>query len=142
MFEMTQPIIFYAEDEENDLFLVKRSLARWAPQFQLVSAPDGLQAIQWLQKRLEGKEDKEGPLALVLLDLNLPRKNGFEVLEWIRRQPVYTKLPVVIYTSSDLQQDRERAQQLGATRFEVKSGVLNEYERLAKTLTELGGNSV
>lgn len=132
------PIILYVEDEENDQFLVRRCLAKWAPQFQLVATPDGLQAIEWLRQQSNGQSPQGSHLALVLLDLNLPKKNGFEVLEWIRQQPHFRDLPVVIYTSSDLQKDRERAQALGATRFEVKSGVIEDYQRLAVTLSALG----
>jgi CheY-like chemotaxis protein len=126
-------IMLYVEDEENDVFLVSRAFSKWAPEVQLVSASDGLQAIRWLENRAEG-----GHPSLVLLDLNLPKKNGFEVLQWIRQQPYYKRLPVVIYTSSDLQQDRDRAQELGATRFEVKSGIIADYQRLVQILVDLG----
>lgn len=58
--------------------------------------------------------------SLVLLDLKMPRMNGFEVLEWKRNQPELDALPVVIWSSSDLAADRERAHRLGATSYFVK----------------------
>jgi CheY-like chemotaxis protein len=130
--------MLYVEDEENDVFLVSRAFTKWAPHVQLVSASDGLQAIRWLEKRCAPDGPERGPLSLVLLDLNLPKKNGFEVLQWVRQQPAYQQLPVVVYTSSDLQRDRDRADELGATRFEVKSGNIADYQRLIQTLLEIG----
>jgi two-component system, chemotaxis family, response regulator Rcp1 len=129
--------ILYVEDEENDVFLLSRAFSKWAPELELASAPDGLQAIRWLEKRVEPGSPEPEHLSLVLLDLNLPKKNGFEVLQWIRQQPHFQHLPVVIYTSSDLQRDRDRAQELGATRFEVKSGTIADHQRLIQTLLEL-----
>ncbi|MDB6030201.1 MAG: response regulator [Verrucomicrobiales bacterium] len=133
--------ILYVEDEENDVFLVSRAFSKWAPELRLISAPDGLQAIRWLEKLSEPGSPERDFLSLVLLDLNLPKKNGFEVLQWIRQQPRYQHLPVVIYTSSDLQRDRDRARELGATRFEVKSGTIADHERLVQTLVELGSKN-
>jgi CheY-like chemotaxis protein len=54
---------------------------------------------------------------LILLDLNLPRRSGKKVLQWIREQPQFANLPVVVYTSSDKPADKEQALQLGANEY-------------------------
>ena len=64
-------------------------------------AVDGAQAIAYLAGNGPFADRNQHPLpALVLLDLNLPKKSGFDVLSWIRQQPQFSSLPVVIYTSS------------------------------------------
>jgi len=57
---------------------------------------------------------------LLLLDLKMPKKNGFEVLEWIRQQPGLRRLRVVVLTTSDAPEDIDRAYELGANAFMVK----------------------
>jgi CheY-like chemotaxis protein len=127
-------IVLYVEDEENDRFLLDFTFKRSSPGIVLITAKDGEEAIQWLSARAASAASQQAELACVLLDLNLPRKNGFEVLEWLRQQPAYQTLPVIVLTSSDHPKDRERAMQLGANRFEVKTGHYRDYERLARSL--------
>ena len=133
-------LVLYVEDEENDRFLVDFAFKRTSPGLILVTAKDGEDAIQWLSAHATADHASvEGQLACVLLDLNLPRKNGFEVLGWLRQQPAYKSLPVIVLTSSDHPKDRERALQLGANRFEVKTGHYSDYEQLAKSLGTVNG---
>jgi CheY-like chemotaxis protein len=129
-------IVLYIEDEENDRFLLNFAFKRASPAVQLITAKDGEEAVQWLRAHASAAANGQPQLACVLLDLNLPRKNGFEVLAWLRQQPAYQVVPVIVLTSSDHPNDRERAMQLGATRFEVKTGHYTDYERLAKSLEE------
>jgi CheY-like chemotaxis protein len=78
----------------------------------LEAVPDGERAIDYLTKN---------PCPdLLLLDLKMPKVNGFEVLQWIRDKPSLKGLPVVVISSSDLPVDKERAADLGATAFFVK----------------------
>ena len=82
---------------------------------------DGQEAIDYLlgQGQFANRSTYPGP-SLLLLDLKMPRKNGFEVLEWIRQQPGLRALRVVVLTSSDHIPDVNRAYQLGANSFLVK----------------------
>ncbi len=130
-------LVLYAEDEENDRVLVEYALKRAAPQVTLITASDGVEAIRWLGNR-RGVEQSP---SCVLLDLNLPRKNGFEVLSWIREQPEYKTLRVIVLTSSDLQQDRDRALNLGADAYEVKTGELRKYVEFLSGLFGPGGKA-
>jgi CheY-like chemotaxis protein len=124
------PLLLYVEDEENDRVLVQYALKRSVPHVTLITAPDGVEAIRWLS----GRAGTNRHLSCVLLDLNLPRKNGFEVLAWIRQQPEYKDLRVVVLTSSDLTKDRERVMELGADGYHVKTGELKNYGDLLRTL--------
>jgi CheY-like chemotaxis protein len=82
---------------------------------------DGEEAIAYLIGEGKYANRDEFPLpVLVLLDLKLPRRDGFEVLSWIRRQPGLRSLPVVVLTSSNEMRDVNRAYQLGANSFFVK----------------------
>jgi len=73
--------------------------------------------------------------ALVLLDLNMPGMNGFEVLAWIREQPALKQLPVHILSASSRVNDRERALQLGADSYLVKPTNLDGLMRLAHAIS-------
>jgi CheY-like chemotaxis protein len=73
---------------------------------------------------------------LVILDLNLPRENGFAVLEWLRQQQQFASLPVVVYTSSVDAGDCAKAYRLGANDYVVKLSNLQGIANLARQLNE------
>src|SRR5688572_1773355 len=90
---------------------------------------NGEQAIAYLSGRGHFANRAEYPLPdLLLLDLKMPRKNGFEVLEWIRRQPALSRLRTVVLTTSDLVYEIDGAYQLGAASFLTKPLVFNEFK--------------
>ena len=98
---------------------------------------DGAEAIDYLAGNGPFADRTQHPLpALVLLDLNLPKKSGFEVLSWVRQQPQFSSLPVVIYTSSVGLIDKDTAQLLGATDYFVKRSGVNQIAELARSLAE------
>jgi CheY-like chemotaxis protein len=113
--------ILYVEDEESDAFLLQHSFHQigLTDPFQLVT--DGDQAIQYLSGEGLYADRQRFPMpCLILLDLNLPCKNGFEVLEWRRHHPVAGLIPVIIFTSSTNPEDIRRAYTLGAAAYIVK----------------------
>src|SRR5262249_21297458 len=82
---------------------------------------DGAGAIDYLAGKGEFADRTKYPLpCLLLLDLKMPYKDGFEVLQWVRRNDALKSLKVVIVTSSNLERDRARARALGVTDFIVK----------------------
>jgi len=128
-------IILYAEDEENDVFLLEHAFEMAGSPHTLRSVPDGEQAIQYLAGKAPFGDRAQHPLpTLVLLDINMPRKSGLEVLEWIRRQPHLGSLPVVILTSSSRQEDMDKARQLGADDYLLKPADTSELVKLVKSL--------
>src|SRR4029079_15903319 len=82
---------------------------------------NGEEAIAYLRGEGTYGDRKQFPFPTVmLLDLNMPKKNGFEVIAWVRAQPVLKRLPIVILTASMRSEDVEQAFDLGATSFLVK----------------------
>jgi CheY-like chemotaxis protein len=118
---MTQATILLAEDEANDVFFMRRAFekARLLNPLQVVS--DGEQVMDYLKGEGKYADRKAYPVPfLILLDLRMPRKSGFDVLEWLRQQPGLKRIAVVVLTSSNDGPDINRAYDLGANSYLVK----------------------
>lgn len=114
-------VILLVEDREDDVLLIRKAFARAGLRNPLYVVNDGEQAIAYLMGEAPFTNRSEYPLPdLILLDLKMPRLDGFETLNWIRRQPGIRGLPVVVLTSSEEIRDVNRAYQLGANSFLVK----------------------
>jgi CheY-like chemotaxis protein len=117
---MISPIL-YAEDDENDVFLMERAFDKARVLNPLQTVIDGAAAIRYLSGVGEYGDRERYPMpCLVLLDLNLPRRSGLEVLKWIREQDAFHALPVVLLTSSSQARDIGSAYSLGANGYLVK----------------------
>ena len=142
---MTQATVLYVEDEEADVFFVKRAFDHLHVSNCIRVVRNGRDAEDYLAGTGRFSDRQRYPLpALVLLDLKLPGIQGLEVLEWMRQQPQFQSLPVVIFSSSNLEADRDSAIQLGANDYIVKptdmskvsdllSSVLNRFLKLDTT---------
>lgn len=109
--------VLLVEDNPDDEELIVRSLKRANFSNPIVIARDGAEAL----KLLFGEErNKNEEPALIILDINMPKVNGFEVLEDIRKNPKTAHVPVVIMTSSDMQGDVARGYALGANSYVQK----------------------
>lgn len=129
--------ILYVEDEETDILLVHYAfkMARISHPLQVVK--DGEAAVAYLSGQGQFADRAPHPLpGLVLLDLNLPRLHGLKVLQWIREQPHFATLPVVIYSSSDNPQEQQRAKQLGANDYIVKASIIGDIAATLQKLTQ------
>ncbi|MBI1209402.1 MAG: response regulator [Azospirillum sp.] len=128
--------ILLVEDNQQDELLILRSLrkARLANQLDVVR--DGQQALDYLFREGEfaGRTGPQLP-TVVLLDINLPRVDGLEVLERLRNHPQTRLLPVVILTSSDEERDRLHSYQKGANSF-VRKPI--DFAEFAETVAGLG----
>ncbi len=132
-----QPAILYVEDEPSDVLLLHVAFSRARLPNPVHIAVDGAEAIDYLAGNGPFADRSQHPLpALVLLDLNLPKKSGFDVLSWIRQQPQFSSLPVVIYTSSVGLIDKDTARLLGATDYFVKRSGVSHIAELARSLAE------
>lgn len=119
--------ILYVEDEETDVLLLQHVFSRAGITNLLKTVKDGKAAKDYLSGDTPFADRRAYPLpGLVLLDLNLPYWSGFEVLEWIRKQPHLRRLPVVVFTSSIRPDDVARAYDAGANGYLVKSSSLVE----------------
>jgi len=129
--------LLYVEDEENDIILLQLALEEARIGNPLKTVTHGQEAVAYLVGDGRYSDRAEYPLpSLVLLDLNLPLLSGMDVLKWIRDQPQFAALPVVIYTSSNHPTDLDMANQLGATDFVLKPCFVPEIATTVRTLIE------
>ena len=129
------PIVLLVDDSVNDALLMRAVFERAGFVQPLRFADDGDDAIAYLQGDGRYRDRTLFPLpTAVLLDLNMPRKNGFEVLTWIRLQPSLKRLRVYIMSASSRAEDIQRAYDLGANSYLVKPGNLDGLMHLAKCL--------
>ena len=125
------------EDTPDDVVLVRRAFEKAHITNPLHVVSSGEDAILYLRGEGPYANRDEFPLpALVLLDLKLPLKDGFEVLSWIREQPTMRALRVVVLTSSERFEDLDRACRLGANSILVKP---LEFSRLVEVMQALKG---
>jgi DNA-binding response OmpR family regulator len=131
----TFPAVLHVEDDINDRLLVQAACKRAGLLWNSRTAADGEAAIAYLSGDGLFADRSHYPLPdLILLDLKLPRKSGFEVLEWIRGQQIFVGLPVIILTSSAQEKDIARAQNLGASDYYVKPVSIRELGILMKEI--------
>ncbi|UBV44887.1 response regulator (plasmid) [Deinococcus taeanensis] len=129
---MTRPPIqlMLVEDNLADVFLLESALDLTGLPVQLTVARDGQDALDQLRDR-----HAAGCLPpLVLLDLNMPRVNGFEALEMIRADPDLAPLVVVVFTTSNAEMDIRRAYALQANSYVSKPDTLDAFLALIKSL--------
>ena len=125
------PRIVIMEDNPADVLLIREALREQGLPANLVIVHDGEAAIEWASRSHEPAAD------LILLDLNLPRHNGQEVLTHIRSQPSLSRVPVAVFSSSDSQRDRDEARRLGADRVLVKPCSLDEFLAIGEDIKDM-----
>ena len=127
--------ILLAEDSADDQTLILRSLKKHNIANPILIANDGVEALDYLFGT--GARAEEEPLWpwVVLLDMKMPRLGGLDVLERIRKQPATKRIPVVILTSSDEEQDKLNSYSLGANSYVRKPVDFNEF---AEAIGKLG----
>ncbi len=115
------PLILVAEDEDNDFFLLNWAFGKQPEAAVLARASDGVQAMDYLSGIDEFADRTRFPLPdLVLLDLKMPRRDGFEVLQSIRSNPLTKALITIVLSSSREERDVKRAYRLGANSYVAK----------------------
>lgn len=130
-------VILLIEDREDDVLLIQRAFQQAFVAHPLLVVRSGEEAIAYLAGEGQYADRTTYPIpTLVLLDLKMPRIDGFEVLEWIRKHPWLNKLRVIVLTSSHDLRDVNRAYQMGANSFLIKSIDFEDVVRLGKVLTE------
>jgi CheY-like chemotaxis protein len=134
--------VLLVEDDLNDIFLVKRAfkIAQIPTPLQVVT--DGLEAIAYLKGESKYADRKSHPLPhLIVMDISMPRKSGFEVLEWVKQNPnrPLRRIPIVIVSSSDNPNDVNRAYELGANAYLVKPVNFRAVEHLFSSITHYWG---
>jgi chemotaxis family two-component system response regulator Rcp1 len=125
--------ILLAEDNPGDVRLFREALNSRSLQFELLIAEDGQKAIALVKSASSGQT----PLDLIVLDINLPRHKGDEVLRQVRAEPSLARIPVIVLTSSSVPSDRATAVRLGADLFIRKPSDLPELLEVAKMVEEV-----
>ncbi len=131
--------ILLIEDAEADVFLVREALKNVGLDFELNVLDDGEKAIQFIDE-LDRQPAASCP-QLVLLDLNLPKRSGDQILAHMRHSERCKDIPVVVVTSSDSPRDKAEMSRLGATRYFRKPSRLDEFMRLGPLVRDLVGNA-
>jgi CheY-like chemotaxis protein len=129
--------VLYAEDEANDAFFLQRAFTRVGVEQKLIVVPDGQEAINYLSGDGAYSNRDEHPMpCLLLLDLNMPKKSGLDVLKWVRNDPRISTLPVIVLTSSLHDADIHRAYIQGANAYLVKPSDPGELADIVKTIND------
>lgn len=123
--------ILLGEDNPADVYLIRQALQEHGIEYNLEIASHGGEMLAALNCQ------REHPPDLIILDLNLPRYDGLEVLKILRNNSSLQSIPVVILTSSDSPRDRVAASQFGADCYIRKPSKLDEFMAIGKTLQSL-----
>ena len=135
MTQRAKPIeILLVEDSPGDVRLTKESLGEAKVRNSMIVASDGVEAMACLRR--EGQYANTPRPDLILLDLNLPRMNGFEVLDAIKEDPDLKRIPVVILTTSQAEQDIIRSYDLYANAYVNKPVDLEQFIRVVKSIED------
>jgi CheY-like chemotaxis protein len=129
--------ILLADDSEDDELLFRRAVRISGLANPVIIVRDGEAAIAYLKGEGAYADREKHPLPTVLmLDLKMPRKNGFEVLQWVKQQPELKDLLVVVLTSSERQEELDRSYELGANSVLVKPCAVEDLQELAEGFPE------
>lgn len=129
----SRPIeVLLVEDNPGDVRLTREALREGKVRNNLYVAEDGIEALAFLRR--EGAHTEAVRPDLILLDLNLPRMDGREVLEVIKGDPSLRNIPVVVLTSSEAEQDIVRAYDLHANCYVTKPVDLDQFITVVKSI--------
>src|SRR4051812_9765659 len=127
--------ILLVEDNEGDIFLTKRALLKKGRLTNRITVVmDGAEALEYLFRR--GKYPEAKRPDLILLDLNLPKKSGLEVLDEIKKDPVLGRIPVIIMTGSDAEVDIVRSYTLHANCYVTKPIQLEQFMKVVQSVAD------
>jgi CheY-like chemotaxis protein len=130
-------VILVVEDNDDDVALIRRAFRETQLPKRVEVARDGGEALDYLLGRPPYDDRKRYPLPrLVILDLKMPRVDGFEVLETAKRASRTKRIPVVILTSSSEQKDIERSYELGANSYLVKPVAFDRFRGVVARIEE------
>ena len=126
------PFVLLVEDSPADIYIVRESLKRHLKDIELQVLSDGEKAFDLIEAT-EADDSAASP-AILILDLNLPKRSGQEILRRIRQSSKLGRIPVVIFTSSDSPADRAETTRLGATAYFRKPADLEEFMCIGKVV--------
>jgi CheY-like chemotaxis protein len=125
----SKPILL-VEDDDVDAMTTKKALDELEFTNELIRKVDGEEALEYLQQ-----DDKQLPY-FILLDLNMPRMNGLEFLKVIKDEQILKRIPVVVLTTSETEQNIVDSYELGVAGYVVKSVDYKQFIESMRTITE------
>jgi CheY-like chemotaxis protein len=129
--------ILLVDDSRSDIFLLRTAFKKAEFNSPLQEVHNGEEAIAYLKGEGIYHDRKKYSLpSVMLMDLNMPMKNGFEVLSWVRLQPDFRRLSITILTASMRPEDVERAFDLGANSYLVKPSNLDALASMIRCLRD------
>ncbi len=120
------PIVMIVDDNPGDVDLIRLALEDTGQGMEVITAFDGKEGVQTLNAMSAADRSR---CRLILLDLNMPRMNGRDFLAWLRLQPEFKAVPVVILTSSTIVTERAECMALGASDFWYKAPKFDQLQR-------------
>lgn len=141
---MKRPInILVAEDDNDDKLLIIKAFQKILPKENVICVADGEALLQYLN-RASPFDQMENYLVpdIILLDLNMPRKDGKTALAEIKSHEEFKKIPVIIFTTSNLRDDIEITYKLGSSSFITKPGSFTDLVKVAKEIENYWSNTV
>lgn len=136
MRDLNKPVtIVMADDDEDDRFLANEALLESGIQAAFFSVEDGVELIDYLSERSRAKT--EGLPNLILLDLNMPRKDGRQVLLEIKSQPALKHIPIVVLTTSREAKDISFSRNAGAHSFLTKPATFEEWVQIMRSAVKV-----
>ncbi|MFW9919047.1 MAG: response regulator [Candidatus Thorarchaeota archaeon] len=132
---VSSDIILLVEDNPDDIVLTKRALKKSNILNEVVVAEDGIDALSYLRKEGEYRDNEDEYPIVILLDLNMPRMSGMEFLKELRNDCRFKRLPVVILSSSREDRDVCDCYNLGANSY-IQKPV--DFEQFVKAIQTLG----
>jgi CheY-like chemotaxis protein len=130
---MEEIFILIAEDDADDRFLLQAAFEENGFKDKLHFVENGVEVLEYLNNLTSKDMDKKYP-RFILLDLNMPKKDGREVLRELKQHPDLKKIPVVIFSTTNNEQEMRRCYELGANSYITKP---NSFESLLKTVAAL-----
>ena len=128
--------ILVADDDQNDVFFLRRAFQKSGLEHSVVHVSDGQEAIDYLRGDAGYSDRARFPIpALLLLDLKMPKVDGFDVLHWLKERSDLKELPVVVLSSSSREDDIQRARSLGADDYRVKPADFEQLLLLAQDVS-------
>jgi CheY-like chemotaxis protein len=134
---VNEATILLVDDNDDDVLLMKRAMRKAGIINPVQVLTHGTQVVDYLERRPPYSDVRQYPFPmLILLDLKMPRMSGFELLEWIRKQPKLKRLWVIILTHSPESSDIVRAYDLGANSYLVKPSTFSALVELSTFLKQ------
>lgn len=129
----TEISILIAEDDADDRYLLEAAFKENGFNDTLYFVENGIKALEFLEGLQEKDSGKDWP-SLILLDLNMPKKDGREVLKEIKQSTIFKKIPVIVFSTTNNEMEMRRCYEMGANSYITKP---SSFEGLIKTVAAL-----